>query len=1217
MFSNMTFAGFLLIWLVVAGCTRTSLGVQVTCPRISTQSGGSSPVTPGQRVVFHCASPRLPDRSPYLTCQSNGRYDAPSPVCLDQCNPVENNVYLAEHAPAGTLLLTLPTALTALRSIWTVHDYPSKIDELKFSISGYVQFTSNPGHLVAAVADASKFLTPNTIQNVMVSYKVCVFKVNVLLRNVPDINIKNRSAILQINGGDGGDVNVSTLFVTVSQPASDLTVFSVCRASNASLAAVFRVRRRHGMEFVLTANTSGLAAVIPSSLNITLTLCATDNANGSSSSPGGIDTYTAWHNAYAEINVTVGLRRATECIVPEAPKNGSFNTNNTALSVGEWLSVTCAGGFLQSNNNTAVSCLANGSLSATVPICLDVNECQLVFNICHANATCYNTAGSHVCQCNAGFAGNGSFCEATECIVPEAPQNGSFNTNNTALSVGEWLSVTCASGFLQSNNNTAVFCLANGSLSAIVPICLDVNECQLDFNICHANATCHNTAGSHVCQCNAGFSGNGSFCEATECIVPEAPQNGSFNTNNTALSVGEWLNVTCASGFLQSNNITAVSCLENGSLSATVPICLDVNECQLDFNICHANATCHNTAGSHVCQCNAGFAGNGSFCEVACPQPTIINGKYSFFPITNGQMVKVVCFKGYIATGYTMLYCTGHGTYNASVPQCLKPCYPSSVSNVYVTENSARGAVLVKLANSSAYPKWVPTIIGLYNGMPVTDLALDWNSSNSSNEAVITSVTGAGQFLSPIIPYQVMVIFPSYCVHELAVLWRASPVMTMADVQPLTMRLRSNGAVINVTTFHINVSEPATGVSSFRICAVSDASISAMFSLSQNDMFSIMLTANATGIHARLQSSRNVSLTICVRDNAAGRSASMDSFENFTSWHSGQANYSVLLRLYKGAACNEPFLSQNSALKNRQFKAGTAAYEEDDVIVTSCRAGYAVDQGDTQRTCGAQGTWSGQTLTCKDTDECQLRSHDCDANAACSNTVGSYICQCSAGFSGNGTICNARLCSMLSLTRNGQLRPDSQVPVGQTVTLLCFQGYASVGTTRTKCTLDAQYSDKLGHCIKSPQAEVPEKLTIMEGSAVTIPCNVSGDGLIAVTWHDSHDRTISPSRTYRINRVPHTLTILSVSHWDDHGNITCMAANKEIIDPNLGSSKASTFLDIQVAAFIKPKISLRTSTLIGSTLSIPCTIQGRPRPVARWCHIGQDGRCNALAASKD
>lgn len=42
---------------------------------------------------------------------------------------------------------------------------------------------------------------------------------------------------------------------------------------------------------------------------------------------------------------------------------------------------------------------------------LDINECDNGDNDCHLNASCYNVPGGYYCQCNQGFAGNGTFCE--------------------------------------------------------------------------------------------------------------------------------------------------------------------------------------------------------------------------------------------------------------------------------------------------------------------------------------------------------------------------------------------------------------------------------------------------------------------------------------------------------------------------------------------------------------------------------------------------------------------------------------------------------------------------------------------------------------------------------------------------------------------------------------------------------------------------------------
>ena len=48
----------------------------------------------------------------------------------------------------------------------------------------------------------------------------------------------------------------------------------------------------------------------------------------------------------------------------------------------------------------------------------------------------------------------------------------------------------------------------------------DIDECKGNHS-CHANAACMNTLGSHVCQCHAGYTGNGENCT------------GKFNLSST------------------------------------------------------------------------------------------------------------------------------------------------------------------------------------------------------------------------------------------------------------------------------------------------------------------------------------------------------------------------------------------------------------------------------------------------------------------------------------------------------------------------------------------------------------------------------------------------------------------------------------------------------------------------------------------------------------
>lgn len=69
-------------------------------------------------------------------------------------------------------------------------------------------------------------------------------------------------------------------------------------------------------------------------------------------------------------------------------------------------------------------------------------------------------------------------------------------------------------------------------------------------------------------------------------------------------------------------------------------------------------------------------------------------------------------------------------------------------------------------------------------------------------------------------------------------------------------------------------------------------------------------------------------------------------------------------------------------------------------------------------------------------DECSSpESNECDPNALCINTVGSYVCLCKKGFSGDGRNCTGKVLIFPSL---GQLRQLSLYEFLQT-TFMKFQ----------------------------------------------------------------------------------------------------------------------------------------------------------------------------------
>ena len=105
---------------------------------------------------------------------------------------------------------------------------------------------------------------------------------------------------------------------------------------------------------------------------------------------------------------------------------------------------------------------------------------------------------------------------AQSCIGELQDRTTDSNSRGTKKKFCERLSEVLASR--TQENKTMVSYVMLGNFYSI-KVCFfsyvydftDINECKGNHS-CHVNASCMNTLGSHVCQCHAGYTGNGQKC---------------------------------------------------------------------------------------------------------------------------------------------------------------------------------------------------------------------------------------------------------------------------------------------------------------------------------------------------------------------------------------------------------------------------------------------------------------------------------------------------------------------------------------------------------------------------------------------------------------------------------------------------------------------------------------------------------------------------------
>lgn len=155
-----------------------------------------------------------------------------------------------------------------------------------------------------------------------------------------------------------------------------------------------------------------------------------------------------------------------------------------------------------------------------------------------------------------------------------------------------------------------------------------------------------------------------------------------------------------------------------------------------------------------------------------------------------------------------------------------------------------------------------------------------------------------------------------------------------------------------------------------------------------------------------------------------------------------------------------------------------------------CRAGF-IGNG---VTCTAQQTqpcrpgfrpWGSM---CVDINECATNDDNCDDNAVCTNTLGSFRCTCRSGFAGNGVLCLPLVpCDLSDQQQLEEETPEEETPISRTPggRIRTSPGTRTPGTRRTEDTTrrtGTRRTTRRGRSLRQAATAVPpiQRLCVLQ-----------------------------------------------------------------------------------------------------------------------------------------
>lgn len=211
--------------------------------------------------------------------------------------------------------------------------------------------------------------------------------------------------------------------------------------------------------------------------------------------------------------------------------------------------------------------------------------------------------------------------------------------------------------------------------------------------------------------------------------------------------------------------------------------------------------------------------------------------------------------------------------------------------------------------------------------------------------------------------------------------------------------------------------------------------------------------------------------------------------------------------------------------------------------VCACNAGYA-GNGFTCAVCPAG--YVGNGVTCIDVDECATNNGGCSAQAACTNSVGSFSCACNAGYSGNGVSCtDVDEC----LVNNGGCSVSATCTnVPGSSSCVCNTGYVGDGVVCEdvdECAVDN--GGCAGYCNNTPGSHV-----------CGCPPGYSGDGITCVDIDECATNNGGCGANTVCTNSTGSFACSCANGWDDCDQNTANGCEVDLLSSNTNCGACGT-----------------------------------------------------------